>query len=113
MRFHSIRVLAPFAILFATLSAAPVDSGIEAESSLITRDISCNLNNQETCWSDGYAGVPVGSFSFILDNDNGCTVTIKTQQYPNHGRVCDLNTNGAISCGNPKPLSPFPNLIRH
>ena len=113
MRFHSIRVLAPLAILSATISASPVDSGIEAESSLITRDVSCNPINPGTCWSDGYGGVPVGSFSFILDSENGCTVTIKTQEYPNHGKVCALDSNGTIDCGNPKPLSPFPSLIRH
>ncbi|KAF6230316.1 hypothetical protein HO133_004656 [Letharia lupina] len=77
--------------------AAPADSGIEAEDDLIARDFSCNPT-QADCWSDGYNGVPVGSFSFILDYIDSCSVTIKTQEYPNKGRVYKLDSNGTVGC---------------
>ena len=107
MRLHRLQVLKLLAFLSTATLAAPADSGIEAEDDPIARAVSCSPT-QAKCWSDGYNGVPVGSFSFILDTIDSCSVTIKTQEYPNKGRVYKLDSNGTVGCGNrPSPL-PLP-----
>ena len=106
MRPHRLQVLTFLAFLSTAALAAPADSGIEAEDDLIASDASCNPT-QAKCWSDGYKGVSVDSFSFILGYIDSCSVTIKTQEYPNKERAYKLDSNGTVGCGtHPSPLHP-------
>ncbi len=104
MRLYSIQALKVLTFLLTTTSAVPANNDIEAESDLATRGIHCTTD----CWSDGYGEVGVGNFSFILDYQHHCTVTLKTQEYPSAGRVYSLNSNGTIACCKSKP----PTLLR-
>ena len=95
MRFHTIRTLTSLACLLTTTSA------------------------QTGTWSDGYHDIPVGYFSFIVDGVDSCSVTIKTEQFPKAGRVCDINQDAMTYCGNLKspilkahsPLRTYSNLF--
>lgn len=51
---------------------------------------------------DGYHDIPVGQFSFIVDGVDSCSVTIKTEQFPNAGRVCDIKQGAMTYCDNLK-----------
>lgn len=98
MRLHIVQALTILALQLTITSTARTDGAIKAESDLIARDTSCT-----NCWSDGYGEVANGSFSFIMDHGNGCTMTLKTQGNPQQGVVYKLNANGTIACGNSIP----------
>ena len=96
MRLCSIQALKLLTFLLTTTSAVPANNDIEAEIDLVSRGIPITTD----WWFDGYGEVGVGNFSFILDYQHHCTVTLKTQEYPSKGRVYSLNANGTIDCGN-------------
>ena len=105
MRLHIVQALTILALQLTITSTAPTDSAIKAESDLIARDTSST-----NCWSDGYGEVANGSFSFIMDHEHGCTMTLQTQGNPQQGIVYKLNANGTIACGNSIP--PKTRLLR-
>lgn len=94
MRFYTIRTLTSLACLLTTTSA-------------------------QGTWYDGYHDIPVGQFSYIVDGIDSCSVTIKTEQFPDVGRVCDIKQGAMTYCGTLKspilkarsPLRTYSNLF--